>query len=268
MSLGIAVSCPEGIVLASESRITLTATTQQPDGQTQPLHVNFDNATKLLSFSDPHGSVGAVTYGAAVIGQRPAHSFVPELEASLPDDRIDVEAFAERMGEFYMDQWNDEVDGPYEGPDMVFVVGGFNEAAAYGEVYEFQIPSNPSPQVRQASGNFGITWGGQRHHVDRLVQGFDKELINIIGAKFDLDQQEMEQLGQELVGLLQMQLPLSAMSLQDCVDLASFFIRTTIDAQQLSVSLRGCGGPIDIATITRRQGLKYIDQKNITAPQQ
>ena len=73
MSLGVAIKGPEGIVLTADSRITLEA--QREGGL--PLPVNFDNATKLLSFSKPHNFVGAVTYGAAVIGSRTAHSFLP-----------------------------------------------------------------------------------------------------------------------------------------------------------------------------------------------
>jgi hypothetical protein len=51
--------------------------------------------------------------------------------------------------------------------------------------------------------------------------------------------------------------------LQDCVELATFLIRTTIIAQGLSVDLRGVGGPIDVAIITRTEGLQYIQQKNV-----
>jgi len=53
------------------------------------------------------------------------------------------------------------------------------------------------------------------------------------------------------------------MALQDCVDLAIFFIRTTIIAQKLTIGLRGCGGPIDVATITRRDGFQYIQKKAV-----
>ena len=76
MSLGVGIKGPEGIVLAADSRVTLEAS--RPGGPVIP--VNYDNATKLLSFSKPHNHVGVVTYGAAVIGQRTAHSFVPEFE--------------------------------------------------------------------------------------------------------------------------------------------------------------------------------------------
>ena len=73
------ISGPEGLVLAAESRVTLTA---QVTGQT-PLHVNYDNATKLLSFSVPNTHLGAVTYGQGAIGFRTAASFLPEFEAGL-----------------------------------------------------------------------------------------------------------------------------------------------------------------------------------------
>jgi hypothetical protein len=79
MSLGIVIKSPEGIVLAAESRVTLTIN----GAQGQPSHfVNYDNATKLFSFCSPHNHVGVVTYGLAAIGQRTAHSFVPEFEST------------------------------------------------------------------------------------------------------------------------------------------------------------------------------------------
>jgi hypothetical protein len=53
------------------------------------------------------------------------------------------------------------------------------------------------------------------------------------------------------------------MPLQDCVDVAIFFIRTTISAQKLTVGLRGVGGPIDVAIITQKDGLQFVQQKKI-----
>lgn len=73
MSLGIAIAGPEGLVLAAESRVMLTA---QTPGQ-PPLHVNYDSATKLLAFSAPNTHLGAVTYGQSAIGIRTAASSFP-----------------------------------------------------------------------------------------------------------------------------------------------------------------------------------------------
>jgi len=103
MSLGIVIKAPEGLVLAAESRLTLTA--QAPN--TPPLHVNFDNATKLLSFEKPNTSIGVVTYGQAAIGLRTAQSYLPEFEAKLAEDskRLSVIEFANKFSEFYLQQW-------------------------------------------------------------------------------------------------------------------------------------------------------------------
>ena len=63
MTLAVAVKGPEGLVLAVDSRLTLTAT---PAGG-QPVVSYFDNATKLTRIEgQPH--VGVVTYGLGAIG--------------------------------------------------------------------------------------------------------------------------------------------------------------------------------------------------------
>jgi hypothetical protein len=258
MSLGIVIKGPEGLVLAAESRVTLTAT-QAGDAS---LHVNYDNATKLLSFSKPNASIGAVTYGQAAIGLRTAHSFAPEFEGGLPHDRLTVLDFASRLSQFFLGQWQATMPADYAGPNMTFVVAGFNPDEPYGRVYSIDIPRNPAPVEQNATPDFGITWGGQRELVDRLVQGYDFRLPDIVASTLQLTPDQQAAL---LVAFqpLQMALPLPAMPLQDCVDLALFFVRTTISAQRLTVGIRGCGGPIDVATITRREGLRFVQRKEI-----
>ncbi|MCL5075726.1 MAG: hypothetical protein M1136_08815 [Chloroflexi bacterium] len=259
MSFGIVIKGPEGLVLAAESRVTLAA--QQPQGPA--IHVNFDNATKLLSFSPPNIAVGAVTYGQAAIRLRTAHSFIPEFESGLPQERLAIRDFAQRMSDFFMQQWQSAMPPTYDGPNMTFVVGGFNEGEPYGRVFLFDIPRNPPPvEQHLATDVFGITWGGQREFVDRLIQGYDHRLVDIVTRALNLQAAQAQGLLQAL-GQLQMALPLAAMPLQDCVDLAIFFIRTTISAQRLTVGIRGCGGPIDVATITRREGLRFVQRKQV-----
>jgi len=252
MSLGIVIKGPEGLVLAAESRITLTA--QIADKKT--IAVNFDNATKLLSFSDPNCAVGVVTYGLAALGLRPAHSFIPEFEKKLKEEnegRLSVKTFADKLSVFFMDQWKSEMPEDYNGPSMTFVVAGYDEGAAYGSIYLIEKPQ----EQHVNDGSFGITWGGQREFVDRLLRGYDGRLKEFLISQ-DI---EIEGLDDFLFNL-QMKIPLEAMPLQDCVDLAIFFVRTTIDAQNLTLGIRGCGGHIDVATITRN-GLDFVQRKEI-----
>lgn len=259
MSLGIVIKGPEGLVLAAESRVTLTG--MLPNGQ--ELHVNFDNATKVLSFSAPNAAVGAVTFGLGAIGTRTAHSFIPEFEAELGSERLLVGDFAQALSDFFVKQWTAAAPAAYEGPDMVFVVAGFDTDEPYGRVFQFEIPKAPKP-VEQFSTleEFGLTWGGQREFVDRLIQGYDPRAPQLIAGSLGLDENQVNALVHELKSL-SMPFPVQAMALQDCVDMALFFIRTTIVGQKLTVGIRGCGGPIDVAIITRQDGLRFIQRKQI-----
>lgn len=261
MSLGIVVKGTEGLVLAADSRVTLSAEMHELG---ERVHVNFDNATKLLSFSEPNSFVGAVTYGQAAIGLRTANSFLPEFESELPEDeRLSIKVFTERLRDFFLQQWENTMPSDYAGPPMTFVVGGFDKAEPYGSVYMFDVPHQPELKLQHEDG-FGITWGGQREAVDRLMQGFDNRLASIIERELKPNKKELDSLYQTLKKELQLPVPIQAMALQDCVDLAVFFVRTTMQAQSLTVGIRGVGGPIDVVTITRRNGLTFVQRKQVT----
>src|SRR5690242_10304476 len=134
MSLGIAFKGAEGIVLAADSRVTLTSTLPIGPGQIGYLPSTFDNATKLLSVnSQPF--VGAVTFGAGAIGQqepRTAASFMPEFEQELAKHkkgRLTTQEFAKKLGEFFVNQWQKAgmPNPPQPGNEMVFLIGGYDE---------------------------------------------------------------------------------------------------------------------------------------------
>ena len=149
---------------------------------------------------------------------------------------------------------------------MTFIVAGFNEQEPYGRVFLIDLPQRVQPIEQHAAiSDFGITWGGQREIVDRLIQGFDVRVIPIISQTLNLNPAQQQQLNNLLVRNLQLPIPLNVMALQDCINLAKLFIRTTIEAQELTIGVRGCGGPIEIAVIKRQEELKYIKHKSVTA---
>lgn len=259
MSLGITITGPEGVVLASESRISISGETI--NGRQIP--ITFDNATKLLVLSEPHTHVGAVTYGLAAIEQRTAHSYMPEFEAELSDERASVKEYSERLSAFFMKQWEHaDAPTPWAGPSMTFLIGGFAEAEAYGEIWKFEIPQQPSPSCEHKAGQFGVMWGGQLQTISRLIHGVDPRIHAVLDGIDGLTG-DVAQAVNEAVAAFPMRIPLDTMPLQDCVDLAIFLIRTTIAAQRLTIDMRGCGGPIDVATITRRNGLEFVQRKTI-----
>lgn len=265
MSLGVAVKGAEGIVLAADCRVTLGARVQ--GGPPVPLFVHFDNASKLFCFSPPHNYVGVVTYGAAVIGQqapRTAHSYLPELEVTFQNQsRMKVREYAERLSTFFMEQWTKA--GMPVGPDIVqmtFLVAGYDEGEAYGRVFLFEIPNKPDLVERNQDQDFGMTWGGQHELVSRLIRGFDPRLPAVLESA-GVPEEKVKNVMQALQALLEFRIPYHVLPLQDCVDLATFLVRTTITAQTLAVGVRGVGGPIEVAVVTRQQGLTFIQQKKL-----
>lgn len=271
MSLGIAFKGPEGIVLAVDSRVTLNAQAQTPQGPVL-LPATFDNATKLLKVAR-QDFVGAITYGAGAIGlvePRTAHSFIPEFEATLGQTpRLGVEDFAGRLSDFFMERWaQGGMPNPAPpGQDMVFLVGGYDEGAPYGRIFEIFIPSRPRPHETLPAGQFGATWGGQQQTVSRLINGFDLMAPQAAREYLRIPREgppgEPDPLEVDLRTKFSARIPWQFLPLQDCVDLAIFLIRATISLQKWTVDIRGVGGAVDVATITRTQPFKYIQQKEI-----
>jgi hypothetical protein len=271
MSLGIIIKSPEGIVLAAESRVTLSTPTGNGN---EMLHVNFDNATKLLTFSKPNDGIGVVTYGQAAIGFRTAQTFIPEFETLLKKENkenLTVLEFAKELSDFFLSQWNNQgmpKASDYIGQDMTFNVAGFNSQEPYGRVYSFNIPRTPNPVEQSPSigdqYNFGITWGGQREIMDRLVLGYDSRILDLLLKSGIVQPNKLGEVAQ-ILNQMQLAMPIQFMPLQDCVNLATLFIKTTINAQSLTVGLRGCGGAIDVAIITRADKLKFIQKKEIVS---
>jgi len=260
ISLGMIIKGPEGLVLAAESRITLSAKNRETGKE---VSVSYDNAQKVFNFSAPHSHVGAVTYGAGGIGQRSAFSYLTEFESSLSRTaRLTIDAFALKLSDFYLGQWKSVMPADYKGQPMTFVVGGYNETEPYGRVYEFEIPTAPKPVEKASLKDFGITWGGQHEIVDRLLAGYDLRAADAVKKALDLTDDQGKKLVETLQSF-QMPVPINLLPLQDCVDLAILFIRTTIEAQRLTVGIRGVGGPIDIATITRTQGFQWVQRKTL-----
>jgi len=261
MSLGVVIKGPEGVVLAADSRVTLQAGKKGKP----PFIVNFDNTSKLMSFSEPHDYVGAVTYGLAVIGSRTASSFLPEFEQDVLSNktkRLSVQKYAEELSNFFMERWEKVMPRDYKGPGMTFIIGGYDEKDAYGKVFLFSIPEQPELQPRNPD-DFGMTWGGQLQVASRIIHGYDPNIMPILQNKFSLSQEQMNSLVIEFRKNLEYPIPYEVLPLQDCIDLAIFLIRSTISAQHLAIGVRGVGGLIEVAVVTRTNPLNYIQKKKI-----
>jgi hypothetical protein len=270
MSLGIALKGTAGVVLAADSRVTLFG--QLPGaapGQQMIIPATFDNASKILR-TQCQKYVAAVTFGAGAIGQtepRTASSFMPEFEAVIANDgRLSVEDFATRLGAFFLKQWHamKMPATPSINDNMVFLVGGYDQDKPYGDLYSVYVPSSPTPTKLIPDGQFGANWGGQREMTDRLLQGFDPRLPDVVQELQGIPANQRDPgLAAKLQGKLGIAIPWQFLPLQDCVDLSIFLVRATITLQKWIVGVRGVGGAVDVVTITRTDGIKEVQVKRL-----
>jgi hypothetical protein len=112
-------------------------------------------------------------------------------------------------------------------------------------------------------------WGGQAQIAVRLLNGFDPATPQLVRDFLHVPLQQGQQaqpdpLEVELRTKLGAKIPWQFLPLQDCIDLSIFVLRATITLQKWTVDVRGVGGAIDLATITRTtEGFRYVQQKHV-----
>lgn len=231
----------------------------------QVLPAYFDNATKLLTL-EGHSYLGIVTYGQGALGAaqpRTAYSYIPEFEAHLGIARRPVEEVATELGTFFSQQWTNA--GMAAGAEpMYFLVAGFDEGDTYGKVFQVVVPTAIAP-VEQSPNDFGITWGGQQDFVMRVLNGVDGRAAELAEQTLALTPAQRDSLTQRWQAELGLPIPYQFLPLQDCVNLATFLVEMTATVQTWIVGIRGVGGDVDVAIITRTGGLEAVDQKRIHA---
>ena len=262
MSLVAVVKGPEGVVLGADTRLTLTVN----DPNDSRRDVNYDNATKFLTFplSGSGVHVAAVTYGNAIIDGRSVPSYTPEIELQMDPLPETVEQYAGYISKFFQDKWNQiSISNPnsIQG-SITIIVGGYDRNKPHGSIYDFNIPYNPVPQPHY-EGSFGMRWGGQLNIANRIIHGFDPELFSLISKELSVPPDKAQEFVETARSHLEYAIPYRMLPLQDCIDLVTFLIRTTITAQGLSTGMRGVGGTIEVASITRTDGFGWVQKREM-----
>lgn len=284
MTLILAIKVRDGIVLAAESRRNLN----RVEGNIAVPAGYCDDATKLLYFKNKnHRFVGVLASGNAMIGGRLPYALFPELEATLPLKRITIREYAQKLLDFFMARFNDERksrglrelnvnEDPFPEP-MKFLIAGFDKKESVGRMYSVMIPYDYnnlqdlfySPRVKELmmENTFDIEWDGQGEIIQRLYKGYSsynewvienalKETVspdvNNGLTKRLLQTLTRTELHQDTGGWKSFE----DLSLQEAVELAYFFMQTTIDAQKFMEGRAECGGTIRVCTITKDEGLK------------
>lgn len=239
MSFVIAMYVREGIVMASDSRLTLNTTRETDDGTTVHTAVATSDSN-YKTFLTPN-RVGISTYGAADIGGVPIAGYIESFIAEDLPAGAEVDAVAQGL----LDHFS-EFDPV---PATSFAVAGYKSRNARGEqhVWRVNVATRDAGRVNPP-GQQGAHWGGNHDILARLVQPV---------ATLDSD-------GEIQSPLPHYQIPWPFFTLQDAIDFCTFAIRSTIDAIRFQPRPKSVGGPIDVLVI-RPDEAHWVQRKQLRA---
>lgn len=223
MSFLIAVHVNEGIVLASDRRITYTTTETTKTRITKHIGVHVTNSTDK-TFLCPNGC-GISTCGDASLLGTPITGYIQDVIRTKIDVNCKVEDIPNILIQYF--------GGFSEVPDTNFIVAGYRAEADKKEqkIYKVNV-KNGSIQSIDTSTQ-GATWDGETYTVTRLIK--DVALKNDNGTYTDLPYEEI------LWGYF---------TLQDAIDFARYAVETTIQTMRFKKVVETVGGDVDILVIT------------------
>lgn len=274
MSIVACVKVYDGIVIGAESMTQLLAnvpTPSAPGGPAlpHPMYIkSYSNAQKIFRIADLN--VGVLTYGGGNIGNRSMASFVHEFsqnERTLPaDTNRSVQAVSDRLLA-HMRHYYDPAFGSLpepQRPAIGFYIAGYSPAADQhlGSEWEFVLPQAQASTPARPDNLVGASWRGIGIPFTRLFFGLDPRVDQIL-ASLGMNPAAVAQFRQLAGNQLQSRVAFDGMPLEDAVGFCKFIIDTTIGMATYEIGNPSCGGPVNLAVITR-SSFRWVAEPKLT----
>ena len=236
MSFLIAVHVNEGIVFASDRRVTYTNTQTIGTMTIQRIGIHSTNSTNK-TFMCPNGA-GIATCGDASLAGKPITGFIQEMIRT----KIDKETSVENIPQIIVDYFNDLSTVP----DTHFIVAGYSMEEAEKKQLIYKINVKTKAIEKQDTSSQGATWDGEIATLTRLIQNV--AVKDVKGNYIDLPFEDILW---------------SYFTLQDAVDFARYAVETTIQTMRFKNVIETVGGKVDILIITPEE-TKWLQKEEIS----
>lgn len=273
MTIAISLKVNDGVVLAADSASTLIT---QDDAGNQLVSNIYNNANKV--FNLVKGSpIGLITWGAGSIGTASISTLIKDLrrEFSNADDKtindyiIDPQSYtikevADKVRTFmFLRNYQPTFKDWKSKPALGFIVAGYGSKEAMAEEYQIDIINGEcgEPRLLRSKEDSGLTWNGEPEAITRLIIGHGMQLPMILENNLRVPKEQIGPVMQLIRQNLHIPLVLSAMPIQDAIDLAEFLVDLTIKFSRFAPGAPTVGGPIEIAAITKHEGFKWVRRK-------
>jgi hypothetical protein len=246
------------------------------DGKIAVVNV-YNNANKVFNLRKGL-PIGAITWGAGSIGQASISTIMKDLRQAFvgkslshPDWKLDkdnytVEDVSKRLKEFVFDELYEVAfkGASQQRPDLGFIVAGYSaNNASMAEEFQIDVKNGvfSGPSRLRGLQEIGISAGGDTEALNRLMAGIAGRLPQVLQDTLRVPAGQVRQ----VMSLLQQQLTVPlvspAMPLQDAIDLGEFLVDLTIKFSRFRPGPPIVGGPIEIASISKHEGFRWIKRK-------
>ncbi len=235
MSFIIIVYTNEGIVMASDSRITYTTTTVEGGVERKQIGIQVtDNTYKTFQFND---RIGISTCGVSDIKGIPIAGYIEKFIASNSEHTNTVEDVADKLLK-YFGQFNPK-------PRTNFIVAGYDANDLSQHIINVFI--SDSLIIPRDTTSQGVVWDGEADVFKRLVKP----------VSIKQEDGTYEELPCFYTGY-------NFFTLQDAIDYAEYAVDVTIKTMFFQNRVKTVGGPIDILVIPPK-GSFCIQHKELHA---
>ena len=242
MSLVIAIYVPEGIVMASDSRESITIEGKTAEGKDFKVEtVNSDAVTKTFLLQDQR--VGISGFGEDVLGGQPIATRIKSFVEAQLGTGDDVKTIPAKLVA--------SLRGPFPNAQTGFHVAGYKREGRFSVPYVYYCHVARNEVARRnvkpdGSVSYGATWSGE---IDILAS-----ILSPVTVK--------DEAGKEKVVRAVPQVAWDVMPLQDAIDFSIYAIQTTIDTMRFQARAKTVGGPIDVLALTPDEA-KWIQKKEL-----
>lgn len=240
MSLIVSLYVPEGLVVAGDSRLTLSWTNKINTVDQLHMVSASDSNTKVFNLKN---KFGIATFGAADIKGIPIAGFINQFMEEMMDDKTTIDVVPQLLLDYFGER--------FDYPATHFHALGYmmENGISVPHVYVINIAAKQIQRVNKMPQGIihGAGWGGETEVLSRLLN-----VVKIYN-------------GQDWVEMPNTPVPWNFMTLQDAVDFAQYAIRTTIETIRFQQKEKTVGGPIDILVIRPGQVPQWIRKKEISA---
>jgi hypothetical protein len=276
MSIAVAISVYDGVVLAADSASTLGAALPGvAPGIARPAQMAmnvYNNANKIANLYKGK-PIGSVTYGSGSIGSASISTLLKDFrqrlmtgaEAGFDPKTYTMEQTSKLLVDF-LAGYAQKLSPNEPKPTLGIMMAGYSANKSMGEVWSIGLQDGVAvqPTNMRPSDPVGISWAGEAESIARLLMGFSPHLPRLLQTMIRPNPSalDLSKLTGVLAANLQAPVVFPPMPIQDTIDLAEWLVEIAIMFSRFSPGAPVVGGPIESAAITKHEGFKWIRRKH------